>query len=309
MNRPILECLAGIALLSVMDAMIKGLVATLPVVEVAFLRYVVGSFVMTGIAALLQPGWPRPDTIRANAARAILVVITATCFFYALGVLPLAETLILSFVSPLFTALLAVLLLGERLSLRILVAIAAGFAGVLVIVLGGGGPEASAAGAIGGDALWGVAAVLVSALTYSASNVLLRARAQRDPLLLIVLIQNIAPALMLALPAWWFWRMPTGQETMRLVIVGLLGVAGHLLLARAYAKAEAIRLAPLDYTALLWAAVIGFFAFDEIPTIWAAAGALLILCGAFVGSRPFSRPDGRGRTRSGPMRPVRSSWS
>ncbi|MFX6435508.1 hypothetical protein ABTG69_20200, partial [Acinetobacter baumannii] len=68
--------------------------------------------------------------------------------------------------------------------------------------------------------------MLVSALTYSASNVLLRVRAQRDPLLLIVLIQNIAPALMLAVPAWWFWRMPTGEEAFRLTLVGLLGVGG-----------------------------------------------------------------------------------
>ncbi len=286
MSRPVLECLIGIALLSIMDAMIKGLVATLPVIEVAFLRYVVGSCVMIGIAAVRQPGWPRPDTIRANAVRAILVVVTATCFFYALGVLPLAETLILSFVSPLFTALLAVLLLGERLNGRILAAIAAGFGGVLIIVLGSHtGGEGPASTGLGGHSLWGVAAVLVSALTYSASNVLLRARAQRDPLLLIVLIQNVAPGLMLAVPAWWFWQAPSGDESVRLVLVGLLGVGGHLFLARAYAGAEAIRLAPLDYTALLWAVVIGFFAFAEIPTVWAFLGAVLILAGAFIGSR------------------------
>ena len=287
MNRPILECLAGIALLSIMDAMIKGVVASLPVVEVAFVRYVVGSIAMTAIAAVRQPGWPRPDTIRANGLRAILVVVTAVCFFYALGVLPLAETLILSFVSPLFTALLAVVLLGERFNVRILGAIAAGFAGVLVIVLGGQGARGSGVGSpsVSDQTLWGVAAVLVSALTYSASNVLLRARAQRDPLIIIVLIQNIAPALMLAVPGWIWWHAPTGAEALKLTAIGLLGVAGHLFLARAYAGAEAIRLAPLDYTALLWAVVIGFFAFAEVPTIWAALGAILILTGAVIGSR------------------------
>ncbi|NNM73045.1 DMT family transporter [Enterovirga sp. DB1703] len=269
-----------------MDALIKGLVATLPVVEVAFLRYVVGSCVMAAIAAIQQPGWPRPDTVRANALRAVLVVVTATCFFYGLGVLPLAEALILSFVSPLFTALLAVLLLGERLSARILLAIAAGFGGVLVIVLGSQGAWGEgASGATRAHSLWGVAAVLVSALTYSASNVLLRARAQRDPVILIVLIQNVAPALMLAVPAWLFWRMPNAGEAARLALVGALGVAGHLCLARAYAGAEAIRLAPLDYTALVWAVLIGFFAFAEVPTLWAVTGAVLILAGAFAGSR------------------------
>jgi S-adenosylmethionine uptake transporter len=289
-RRPVLECLAGVFLLSVMDAIIKALVARLPVIEVAFLRYVVGSMVMGGIVAVARPGWPRPDTIKANTLRAILVVITATSFFYALGALPLAETLVLSFVSPLFTALLAVALLGERLNGRILIAIAIGFSGVLLIAAGGREPAAepggSAHAARSSDSyIWGVAAVLVSALTCSASNVLLRARAQRDPVLLIVLIQNIAPACMLAIPAYLFWRMPSAGDAALLLAVGVLGVGGHLLLARAYAGAEATRLAPLDYTALIWAASIGFLAFAEIPTAWVALGAALIMAGAFFGSR------------------------
>lgn len=287
--RPVLECLAGIALLSIMDALIKALVATLPVLEVTFLRYVVGSVAMIAVVSVAQPGWPRPDTVKANALRAVLVVITATSFFYSLGILPLAEALILSFMSPLFTALLAALLLGERLGMRILVAIATGFGGVLVILVGSYGllreADRAASGAIHPQALWGVAAVLVSALGYSASNVLLRARAQRDPLLIIVLIQNVVPGLILLVPALFVWRMPDGREAALLVLVGALGVSGHLFLARAYASAEAIRLAPLDYTALLWAVVIGFFAFAEVPTLWAALGAVLIAAGVLHGSR------------------------
>ena len=182
--RPIFDCLVAIALLSAMDAIIKGLVSRLPVVEVAFLRYAIGSATMTAIVGVTRPGWPRLDTIRANALRAILVVVTALTFFYALGQLPLAETLILSFVSPLFTALLAVGILGERLNGRILLAIGAGFAGVLVIVLAGQEHSQSAPSGPGRPlhpVIFGVAAVLVSAFTYAASNVFLRARAQRDP--------------------------------------------------------------------------------------------------------------------------------
>lgn len=287
MSRPVVECLLGIAILSIMDSLIKGLVADLPVVEVAFLRYLVGSALMAAVAALTRPGLPRRDTVRANALRAVLVVVTAIAFFYALGVLPLAETLALSFVSPLFTAVLAVLVLRERLTIGIVAAIAIGFGGVIVIILGSYGPGSSAApSAASGSALLGVAAVLVSAFTYAASNVLLRARAQRDPLVLIVLIQNIAPAAMLALPAWYVWRAPDAHQAMLLGIVGFLGTSGHLLLARAYAKAEAVRLAPLEYTALIWAVALGFFAFAEVPTFWALLGSALIMAGAYAGSRP-----------------------
>ena len=288
LSRPILDALLGIALLSGMDAIIKELVSRLPVLEVAFLRYGVGSLAMTAIVAVKRPGWPRLDTIRANALRAILVVVTALTFFYALGQLPLAETLILSFVSPLFTAVLAVALLGERLQARILLAIAAGFAGVLVIVVAGqgtGGTKVSSASASTHWPIFGVAAVLVSAFTYAASNVLLRARAQRDPVVLIVLIQNWAPAGMILLPALFVWRQPSAADLVLLVGVGLLGVAGHLLLARAYAGAEATRLAALDYTALIWAVSFGFLWFDEIPGVWAVVGAALILAGAYAGAR------------------------
>ena len=284
MNRSIVEGFAAIALLSVMDAMIKELVATLPVLEVAFLRYGVGSVLMTAVLATLRPGWPGAETVRANALRAILVVVTGVTFFYALGVLPLAETLILSFVSPLFTALLATAVLGERLRLRTLAAIAAGFAGVLVIVAGTAGLSGPPRPG-GAVPLLGIGAVLISSFTYSASNVLLRARAQRDPVRHIVLIQNIAPAAILAGPASFVWAAPTGRESLLILVVGLLGVSGHLLLARAYAGAEASRLAPLDYTALIWAGGIGFIVYSEVPAPSAIFGAVLILAGAWAGSR------------------------
>lgn len=281
MTRPALHAILGIALLSVMDAVIKALVTRLPVVEIAFLRYLVGSLVMIAILSVARPGWPSPETIRANLVRAVVVVITATSFFYALGQLPLAETLILSFISPTVTALFAALLLGERIERRILAALGTGFAGVTVIVLPSlaGGAEARSGSVLG------VAAVLVSAVGYSASNVLLRARAQRDPLLTIVGIQNLAPAAMLAGPAAWSWVSPGEGDWALIGAVGTLGVGGHLLLARAYARAEATRLAPLDYTALIWAVLIGYLAFAETPSPVVGLGAALILASAWLVGR------------------------
>ena len=211
----------------------------------------------------------------------MLDVIPATCFFYALGQLPLAETLILSFISPAFTVLFAALILGERVTSRILVSLCAGFGGVALIVAGGlaghGGDKATS--------LLGVAAVLVSAVGYAASNVLLRARAQRDPVLLIVAIQNVAPAAMLSVPASLVWQAPTTSIWLVLVTIGTLGVAGHLLLARAYAGAEAARLASLEYTALIWAVLFGLLAFGEVPAPSVFAGGALILGSAWLAAR------------------------
>jgi S-adenosylmethionine uptake transporter len=277
-NRPVFDAILGIALLSAMDAVIKGLVVRLPVVEVAFARYVVGSCVMLVVWAVLRPPLPSRESLRANGARAVIVVVTAVSFFYALGALPLAEALILSFVSPLFTALFATWLLGERLDARIGLALAAGFGGVAIVVWGGLGLNFT-------GSLLGVAAVLVSAVGYAASNVLLRARAQRDPLVTIVLIQNAAPALILLGPALVLSVVPSTGDALRLVAIGCLGVGGHLFLARAYARAEAARMAVLDYTALIWAVLFGFFGFGEIPTIAGFVGAALILGAAMLSSR------------------------
>ena len=125
----------------------------------------------------------------------------------------------------------------------------------------------------------------VSAVTYALSMVLLRARAQTDPVVTIVTIQNVAPAAILLVPALLVWQQPSPADWDVLTLLGTLGVLGHLLMARAYAKAQAARLAPLEYTALLWASLFGFAFFGEVPTPTTLAGAALIIGGAVVASR------------------------
>jgi drug/metabolite transporter (DMT)-like permease len=274
----IAEALAGLALLCAMDALIKGVAQRFPVFEVAFARYLFGSLLILGLAAVARPGWPSAETLRANGLRALLVVITATTFYYALARLPLAETIALSFLSPIFVALAANLVLGETIDRRIVSGLGAGFAGMLVIVAGQTGLSF-------GGSFSGVAAVLVSAVTYALSMVLLRARARTDPVVTIVTIQNVAPAAILLVPALLVWQQPSPADWDVLTLLGTLGVLGHLLMARAYAKAQAARLAPLEYTALLWASLFGFAFFGEVPTPTTLAGAALIIGGAVVASR------------------------
>lgn len=276
----IAEAVAGIALLSVMDAIIKGVAARYPVVEVAFMRFLVGSVVMAGVVAVVRPGRPSRETLLVNGGRAILVVATATTFFFALSALPLAETLALSFLAPVFIAMFGALILRERIDRRIVGALAAGFAGMVVIVSAKAG-----GGSLTGTALWGAIAAVTSAVTYALAMVLLRARAAKDPVVTIVALQNVVPAAILLVPAAIVWVTPTVRDAALFVAVGMLGVSGHLLLACAFAKAEAARLAPLEYTALVWAVILGFAFFGEVPTLSTMAGAALILGGALIASR------------------------
>lgn len=272
--------LAAEVLLTFMDALIKGLSDRYPTFEIAFLRFAFGTLAATALLPIARPGWPSAETVRSNLYRSVLVVITATCFFFALGRLPLAETVALSFVSPVLMALFGAFFLGERIDRSIVIALVAGIAGMLTIVGWRLGHAEYQPGA-----LLGVAAIMVSTVTYALNIIVLRKRAQRDPALTIVWFQSAAPAAMLALPAYAVWTQPTVGDLALFGVVGCLGVAGHYLLAHAFARAEAARLAPLHYTTLIWGALFGFVLFAEIPAVTTIAGATLIAAGAWIAQR------------------------
>ena len=202
--RIVLLAVAAEGLLTLMDAIIKALSARYPVLQIAFLRFGFGLIGAAIYTAWNRPGWPTREATLYNGMRALLIVVVATTFFFALARLPLADAIALSFISPVLTALFGVMLLGERLDWRIAVALAGGFAGMLLIVGGGLG-----GGGMSGDVLIGAAAVLISAVGYAFNIVLLRHRATRDPLSQIVLFQNLGPAVILAIPALWVWTPPT----------------------------------------------------------------------------------------------------
>jgi S-adenosylmethionine uptake transporter len=238
---------------------------------------------MGGLVALVAMAWlapPRPTgpEVRANLLRVPLVVLTAGSFFYSISQLPLAEAISLSFLAPAFIAVLGVVLLQEKRDRNILLALAAGFAGMLVMLL----PKLQEG--ITGSTL-GVIAALFSAFAYAFNIILLRRLAVNQHPATIVAFQNWGPAVLLLPAAVWFWSSPDGADLAMFLLSGLLGTSGHLLLTYAFSRANASRLAPTEYTSLVWAAIIGFTMFGEVPTLYTFAGAALIVLGAFTLAR------------------------
>jgi S-adenosylmethionine uptake transporter len=133
--------------------------------------------------------------------------------------------------------------------------------------------------------LIGAAAVLLSAVGYSLNLIMLRHRATRDPLAQIILFQNLGPALILALPAYWVWTPPSAADLAQFALLGTIGVVAHTMLAHAFARIEAARLAPITYVTLVWGVVFGFLFFAEIPGLATIAGAALIVLGTVVTQR------------------------
>jgi len=228
----------------------------------------------------VRPGWPTREATVHNSLRALLIVVTATSFFFALGRLPLADAIALSFISPVLTALMGALLLGERLDWRVAAALCAGLAGMLLIVGGSLG-----SGHYSDEVLIGAAAVLLSAIGYSLNIIMLRHRATRDSLAHIVLFQNLGPALILAVPGLIVWIAPTPADLALFALLGTLGVIAHTMLAHAFARIEAARLAPVQYLTLVWGVVFGFLFFSEVPGLATVLGALLIVLGTLVSQR------------------------
>ena len=274
----VLRAVLGIALLTAMDAVIKGQMQHHPFIVALFMRFAAGGLCALVVLAAVRPKFPTRSSLIGNVLRVPLVVLTAGSFFYSISVLPLAEALTLSFLAPVFVALLGGFLLKERLDGRIFQALGFGLLGMLVMVW----PRLQ--GGVTGAEL-GVAAALFSAVSYAFNLILLRRIAVKEHPAVIVAFQNCGPALCLAIPAWLAFVPMTGKDLLAYLSAGLLGVAGHLMLTSAFARAAASRLAPIEYTALVWASLLGFAFFGEIPLWTTYAGAVLIVAGAVAVSR------------------------
>jgi drug/metabolite transporter (DMT)-like permease len=278
--RIVLLAVAAEGLLTFMDALIKLLSARYPAVQIAFLRFGFGLVGAALYAAWRPPGWPTREALLFNGIRAVLIVVTATTFFFALARLPLADAIALSFIAPVLTALFGISLLGEQRDWRIAVALMAGFAGMVLIV---GGKIGSAG--LTAEVAIGAAAVVLSAVGYALNIIVLRHRAVRDPLSQIVLFQNLGPTLLLAPAVVWVWEPLTLADAALFALIGSIGVAAHTMLAHAFARIEATRLAPVGYVTLVWGVLFGYMFFAEIPGLAALGGAALIVLGTVL-TRP-----------------------
>jgi len=265
---------AGIAVLCIMDGVIKHLVQTNNVMVVTFGRYLFGAGF--AFAIWLQAGRPRLtfEMWKAHALRGAMIAMAAVSFFWCLKVLPLAELIVIAFVAPLLVPFMANIVLGEKLRPRSLIAVFAGFFGVIVAAAGGDNFSPD------NQRLLGIASALFSSVTYALAIVLMRARASKDGAEAVSLLGAIIPGILVSAPAIATGAMPPAHELPAFLALGVLASAGIYLLARAYALAEAQILAPLEFTALIWAALIGFFFFAEIPRpqVWIGGGIIVAAC-------------------------------
>jgi len=272
--------LGAVALLSIMDAVMKHLVIAIGIIAVSIWR----SLANLGLSAILylphRLRWPDRSTLKIHIARGVVGTVMAFLFFWGIGLVPLAQAIALTFIAPLVALVLAGAFLKEQIGPRSIGGSVVAFAGVLVIMFG------QARAQLGPQVLLGSAAILGSALCYAANIVIMRRQALAARPLEINFFQA------LTVMACWVVVLPfvgipasAGWQWGWVAVAAILSTAGSLLYSWAYARGEASYLSVTEYSAFIWASALGWLVFHEGVSPFTVAGALLIVGGCIIAAR------------------------
>ena len=255
-----------------MHAGIRHVSAELHPFEIAFFRYLFGLVVLLPI--LLREGvMPfRTKRLSMHALRGVVQVIQGMFSFLAVSLTPLAKIAAVQFTVPLFTAMAAFLLLKERVNRGRVLALIVGFAGTWIILRPGA------------DAFdIGATIALISSVFIAANIILVKMLARTESSVTITLYQTVISAPLALIPALFFWQTPSYVQLAWMFMIGALGTIAHLALAEACKAADVSALLPYDYMKLIWAIMLGYLIFLEIPDAWTIVGGTIIfVCSTYL---------------------------
>jgi drug/metabolite transporter (DMT)-like permease len=277
--------LISAALFAVMQALVRYLGSRYPIGQVVFYRSVFAI-----IPVVLVYAWRgelaavvRTERPLGQAGRGVLSIAGMFSNFGAVARLPLVESNAIAFSSPLFTVALAALILSERVRVYRWSAVVVGFVGVLVVLsphLSGDELTAAIGGATG---LIGVVYAICGSLTNAGTAIQTRRLTQSESTSSIVFYFSLSCALAGLATLPFGWVTPSRGEIAALISIGILGGTGHIFLTESYRFASASLVAPFDYTAMIWALVLGYAMFGETPTSEIVLGsAIIAAAGLFV---------------------------
>jgi drug/metabolite transporter (DMT)-like permease len=267
--RGIALILASTVFLGASDVTAKYLSATLPSIEIAWIRFLVFALIM--VPAML-PGSPlyalQSDRRGLQLMRGTALLGSSLFFISGLRFLPIAEASATGFVSPLFVTALSIFFLGESVGVRRWLATAVGLIGVLIILRPGSGAFHPAA-----------FFPLVSALAWACTLIMTRMLSGRDRAVTTMTYSSIAGVCILSVMVPMVWVAPSWHDIMLGIFIGVASTAGQWIVVLAFRYADASVLAPFSYTQLLWVSILGFVVFGELPDVWTVTGAVFIVAG------------------------------
>ena len=265
----------GSAFFASMHAAVRFVSQDLHPFEIAFFRNVFGLLVFLPI--LMRSGLLMLHTSRIGAhfTRGIINASSMLAWFTALSVIPLADATSLALTGPLFVTMGAMLFLGETVRARRWIALVVGVAGTLVIIRPGF--EEVSVGAL---------LVLYTAVAVSASKLIAKSLSRTDATSTIVAYLTLIMTPITLVAALFVWRWPSLYELAWLAAIGITGSIGHLCFVKAYTFADVSAVEPVTFTRLIWAALIGYFAFAEVPDMWVwIGGGMIVASTSYIAHR------------------------
>lgn len=240
----------------------------LPAFQVQFMRYIAAVAVLLPIMAWQGFGNFRPSTIKGQFWRGAVHTSGLLCFFLAMPHVPLAEMTALNFAWPVFVMVGAVLFLKEPMVPARWIATGLGFLGVLVVVA----PQLSGSG---GGGLWTLV-MLCSAPLFAWSFIITKTMTRKDSASVIVVWQSLTVALCTLPFALAVWQPVSWDQVLWFLMLGVLGAGGHFCLVRAFSMADVSVTQPIKFLDLIWASILGWLLFGDVPGPWTFAGAFII---------------------------------
>lgn len=259
----------------------RELSAELNTFQILAYRSVVGVLVVS--ALLSHYGWRQVlgVKIKMHLFRNVIHFAAQYGWFYGLAVISLTEVFAIEFTVPIWTALMATLFLGERVTPLRIAAIAIGFLGILIVLR----PGVSEVGVAS-------LAVLGAAIGYAAAHTTTRFLTQHDSVLAIIFYMSVIQLPLGLVPALDGWVWPTTAMWGWVAVVGVSGLSAHYALARALKLADASVVVPMDFMRLPLVAVVGYLVYGEVIDLWVGVGAAIICTGIYINLRDAAKRTG-----------------
>ncbi|NWH08033.1 MAG: DMT family transporter [Alphaproteobacteria bacterium] len=265
---------------ALMNAIIK-LLSEYPIGEIVFAR---SFFALIPVLIVASHGGDLARKLatrrpHVHIVRSLVGTSAMFCYFMSILNLPLADSTAYSFVMPIFSVILAAVMLGEAVGPYRWAAVAAGFGGVLLMIEPHGGIASLATGGLSIGAGFGLFGALLAAFVV----VFIRQMSATENSEAIVFYFMVTSAVLSGITMAVDFRLPDGLGLLLLILCGVFGGIGQLCMTFSYRYAEPSLLAPFDYVAIVWASTLGFLIFSEVPTIEVVGGcAIVIAAGALI---------------------------
>ena len=236
-----------------------------------FFRFFLGLVIILPYVIKNKDAVLKTTHLKQHFLRAILGLPAMLIYFSALVLLPIEKLTAISFVVPLIVTILAVFFLGEKIYIYRTLALILGFSGMLVIIRPGFV-----------DISIGVYMVLFSALLWSVNIIITKKISKDDSAITILAYQSIFMSLLSFFIVLFFWEMPSIKTFIYLILAAMCGTVLHLTLNHAFKLVDVSMTQPYSFLNLVFASIIGYFVFDEMPDLYTWIGALIIFTGVLI---------------------------